>query len=74
MAESKLGKDALDQIDQYSRDRVGLSTLERLGALMFISDTPLKEKGIKTAASATLSFLIHPYPMPLDFPCQRIVV
>lgn len=29
MAETKLDKDALDQINQYSRDRVGLSTLER---------------------------------------------
>ena len=29
MADSKLSKDALGEIDQYSRDRVGLSTLER---------------------------------------------
>lgn len=29
MSDSKLSRDALDQIDQYTRDRVGLSTLER---------------------------------------------
>ncbi|OGS43367.1 MAG: hypothetical protein A2539_03660 [Elusimicrobia bacterium RIFOXYD2_FULL_34_15] len=29
MEESKLTKEALEQIDQYSRDRVGISTLER---------------------------------------------
>lgn len=29
MAEANLDKDALDQIDQYSRDRVGLDTLQR---------------------------------------------
>ena len=29
MADEPLTRDALDQIDQYSRDRVGLSTLER---------------------------------------------
>ncbi|MBI5885614.1 MAG: AMP nucleosidase [Deltaproteobacteria bacterium] len=29
MSESKLTQGALDQIDQYSRDRVGISTLER---------------------------------------------
>jgi AMP nucleosidase len=29
MVDAKLDKDAIDQINQYSRDRVGLSTLER---------------------------------------------